>query len=242
MPFHLTFGKSLEEAKGKIDYILGRHGSESSDHTRRIEWQGWNLGKIENISDIWKVWKRHIEEMSYSKVMGARTGAGRPHKKTAVHITINEDAHLDFFSFIYNGLCSWINMEFYSNYMGLMAFHFKGVKFHAHLVVNPVPISFENGGMLRIGIKDRSWENRYYEARNRAIFRGMQKIAAQAGGNKIPLQIYGDDSLMLPLNNIPGVASYSELIRRSNDELMLKLRNQSLNAKIINSAPLDMAV
>lgn len=228
----LTFGKSLEQAKGKIDYVLGQKGSESADHTRHIEWEGWNLGEINSLPDIWRAWKGHIENNSY----GARSKVqqGRPFTKTAVHISINEDAHIDFFSFIYDGIWNWVNNEYYGHYMGLVAYHFKGVKFHAHMVINPVPMSFENAGMLRIGMKDPSWMNRYYEARDRSILRGMQKIAHQVGGRVAP-DVYDDSVIAMPIMSSTEAVDYSEHIRKSREDLFIKLASRDAGSRVRNA-------
>ncbi len=218
---YLTFAKDIDGAKRKIDYVLGRVGSTAGDKTVHIEWETWNINwdgnfeKLERSKDVVKhimaAWREVIEEKK--KVMSFSSKRGRPFKKTAYHISLNEDLHIDYFSLMRKAIWKWIVLDF-QPYMGLLAYHFKDVRFHIHMVINP--ISLWDGSVLRLSPKDVWWQNRYYIARDKAFLEALQKISQKAGLS-MP---YEKDVIGFSFDGTP----YRDFFRKDSKTLLSQLK------------------
>jgi hypothetical protein len=239
---HFRIAKTIEEAKGKIYYVVGRKGSESYRPDIRIEWEGWNISEVEKVSDVIDAWVSHVDAQKRHMIMNPKKG--RPPVRTAYHIIINENAHIDFFPYIRDALWNWINREYYSQYMGVVAYHFQdrangkpphlGPTFHVHIVINPVPLLFDNNApMLRIPKHDTSWKNSYYNERDIAIKKCLRDTALMLGGKDA-----GDGIIEIPVL-FSGDSQYIDIIQQSRDSLLENIfgngsKTKSKNAPMIN--------
>ncbi len=233
LPVKITFAKGKDQAKSKLGYMLGGRWESERDETRRVEWEGWNLGDIRDVSDISRVWCDHIDRREMSRIINPRRG--RPNVKTVIFISINEDAHTDYFAFIHRALWRWISEDF-NDYMGLVAYHFKDVGFHAHMAINPIPlINLDVAHSLRISRQDgkRLIKNRYIEHRNRSIYEGIVAASRELGysmGNRIEIPFDPEE-----------FRAYSEIIRKSQRDLMDNLSKKDVRARVMSSPDLVVA-
>lgn len=210
--------KSIEETKNKIYYITNKN-----DKDIYVEWEGWNLGEVKKISDIISVWTDHIE--AKKKYLILNPHKGRPPVRTAYYIIINEGVHTDFFKYIRDALWNWINLEFYSNYMGIIAYHFpkkEENRFHIHIVINPVPLSLEDSSILRLSKRDPSWKNIYYNERDKSINKFLIDVALMLGGKKKP-----DGSVEIPIL-VEEEKRYIDIIRQSKKEIFKSIVNNRI--------------